>query len=95
MGTPRLQGPSIARPSVDNAVIFPARFRDLPTSTGYQDAHRHYVEFKNMLINQAQGFGTSAAVVTIKFLMKSMIPGKKNPVIVSVSLFDIANNISE
>jgi hypothetical protein len=77
----------IITPAINNAVsalAFPAEFRSLPVANGYQAAHQRYTEFKNKLSAQAYALGPGAEVVIVNFRMKTLLPGRKTAVLVSV-----------
>jgi len=65
-------------------VQFPAEFRNLPLTNGYQAAHQHYVEFKKHLSAQAYAYGLIAEVVIIKFWIKTQVLNCKTALLVSV-----------
>lgn len=88
-GYPKLlpAGPVVMTPAMNNnmqPVQFPAEFRNLPLTNGYQAAHQRYVEFKQCLSAQAYAYGPTAEVVIIKFWMKTQVPNRKTALLVSV-----------
>ena len=79
--------PIVLTPAMYNpvpAATYPAELRKRPILPGYSAAHLCYVELKQGLAAQAYAQGPTAEVVSIKFWLKTLVPGRKHAIQIHV-----------
>jgi hypothetical protein len=79
-------GPRIFTPGQLSNVIDIPDFINSLKDPGYQKAHEWYDEMRDFFARCAYGPQGNAELVVVKVTMMSLKPGKKTPVIISVSI---------
>jgi hypothetical protein len=82
--------PKVATPADRTGLafpVFPEGFTKLPVAQGYHEAHQRYTRHKEYLQAMSMACNHSIELVTIQFRMKTLVPGRKTPLLVGVRNF--------
>jgi hypothetical protein len=87
--------PLISTPANRNRVYsptFPEHLQNLPTATGYQEAHDQYELYKSFFHQQVHDFGPKAELMSIKFWLQLCLPNRSTFLPISVGLNSLFRN---